>query len=95
MISKVIEKTGTHGVWAIDRMGDCDDIINHFSGNRLKFVTRLKLNRWLNTTNKKGGRISVQAERLERHMNLCHQAQITKMTMERKRSSILHLALPK
>ncbi|MBK5273120.1 MAG: hypothetical protein JJE22_19135 [Bacteroidia bacterium] len=79
VISKVIKKTGTHGVWAIDRMGDCDDIINHFTGNELKFVTRLKLNRWLNTTNKNGGKISVQAERLERHTELDHKAQITKI----------------
>ena len=40
VISKVIKKTGTHGVWAIDRMGDCDDIINHFASNELRFVTR-------------------------------------------------------
>lgn len=79
VISKVIKKTGTNGVWAIDRMGDCEDIINHFTGNKLKFVTRLRLNRWLNTTNKNGGKICVQAERLERHMNLNHKAQITKI----------------
>ena len=79
VISKVIEKTGTHGVWAIDRMGDCDDIINHFTGNKLKFVTRLKLNRWLVTTNKNGGKIQVQSERLERHMDIGHKAQITKI----------------
>lgn len=79
VISKVIEKTGTHGVWAIDRMGDCEDIINHFCGNKLRFVTRLKLNRWLNTTNKKGGKICVQAERLERHTDMAHKAQITKI----------------
>lgn len=79
VISKVIEKTGTNGVWAIDRMGDCEDIINHFTGNTLRFVTRLKLDRWLNTINKNGGKICVQAERLERHMNLNHKAQITKI----------------
>ena len=79
VISKVIEKTGTQGIWAIDRMGDCEDIINHFTGNDLKFVTRLKLNRWLNTTNKNGGKICVQAERLDRHMNIIHKAQITKI----------------
>ena len=79
VISKVIKKTGTHGVWAIDRMGDCEDIINHFTGNELKFVTRLRLSRWLNTTNKNAGKICVQAERLERHMNLNHKAQITKI----------------
>jgi len=79
VISKVIEKTGTQGIWAIDRMGDCEDIINHFTGNNLKFVTRLKLNRWLNTTNKNGGKICVQAERLDRHMNIIHKAQITKI----------------
>ena len=70
VITMVIKKTGTYGIWAIDRMGDCDDIINHFTGNKLKFVTRLKLNRWLMTTNKNGGKIQVQAERLERHMNM-------------------------
>lgn len=79
VISKVIEKTGTYGVWAIDRMGDNEDIINHFINNKLRFVTRLKLNRWLNTTNKNGGNISVQAERLERHISLNHKAQITKI----------------
>ena len=79
VISKVIKKTGTHGVWAIDRMGDCDDIINHFTGNKLTFVTRLKLNRWLMTTNKNGGKIQVQSERLERHMDIAHKAQITKI----------------
>jgi hypothetical protein len=79
VISKVIEKTGTHGIWAIDRMGDCDDIINHFTNNKLRFVTRLKLDRWLTTTNQNGGKITVQSERLERHMNLSHKAQITKI----------------
>ena len=79
VISQVVEKTGTHGIWAIDRMGDCEDIINHFTGNELSFVTRLKLNRWLNTTNKNGGKICVQAERLERHTNMIHKAQITKI----------------
>ena len=79
VISAVIEKTGTHGIWAIDRMGDCNDIITHFTDNQLKFVTRLKLNRWLNTTNKNGGQICVQAERLDRHMSLCHHAQLIKI----------------
>jgi hypothetical protein len=79
VISKVIEKTGTNGIWAIDRMGDCDDIINHFTDHTLKFVTRLRLNRWLHTRNKNGGEICVQAERLERHIHLCHKAQITKI----------------
>jgi hypothetical protein len=79
VISKVIEKTGAHGVWTIDRMGDCEEIIDHFISNKLQFVTRLKLNRWLNTTNKNGGQICVQAQRLERHMHLNHKAQITKI----------------
>lgn len=79
VISKIIEKTGTHGVWAIDRIGGCDEIINHFTGNKLKFVTRLKLNRWLSTRNKNGGEIQVQSERLERHMDIAHKAQITKI----------------
>lgn len=79
VISKVITRIGTHGIWAIDRIGDCEEIIDHFEDNNLRFVTRLKLNRWLNTTNKKGGKICVKAERLDRHMRLNHKAQITKI----------------
>lgn len=79
VITKVIRKIGTYGIWAIDRMGDCEEIIEHFTDNKLRFVTRLKLNRWLVTHNKNGGQIQIQAERLERHMQLCHKAQITKI----------------
>lgn len=43
------------------------------------FVTRLKLNRWLYTYNKNGGIIPVQADRLDRHMNINCKAQITKI----------------
>lgn len=78
-INKVIQRTGTQGVWTIDRQGDCNDIIEYFIANTLQFVTRLKLNRWLVTHNKRGGRICVQAERLERFMRLNHTAQITKI----------------
>jgi hypothetical protein len=78
-IDKVIEKTATAGVWAIDRQGDCNEIIEHFTNNKLKFVTRLKLNRWLLTHNKKGGIVPVQADRLEVHASTPYKAQITKI----------------
>jgi hypothetical protein len=78
-INKVIQKTGTTGVWAIDRQGDCNEIIEHFISNELTFVTRLKLNRWLLTHNKNGGIVPVQAERLDVHANLPYKAQITKI----------------
>jgi hypothetical protein len=60
-------------------MGDCNEIIEHFTKQNLKFVTRLKLNRWLCMKNKNGGNITVQTERMDRHMELNHKAQITKI----------------
>ena len=59
-IDKVIEKIGTTGTWAIDRGGDCNEIIGHFTDKKLQFVTRLKLNLWLVTHNKNGGVVPVQ-----------------------------------
>jgi len=44
-IDKVVARTGTNGVWAIDRQGDCNEIIGHFLQHKLRFVTRIKLNR--------------------------------------------------
>ncbi len=79
IINKVRQRTGTAGVWAIDRQGDCNEIIRYFWDSGLKFVTRFKLNRWLLTPNKNGGIVPVQAERLDRHMNLDCKAQITKI----------------
>lgn len=78
-IDKVIAKTATAGVWAIDRQGDCNEIIEHFITNKLKFVTRLKLNRWLLTLNKNGGIVPVQADRLCVHARMPYKAQITKI----------------
>ena len=77
--STVIEKIGKHGTWAIDRQGDCNDIIEHFVDNQLDFVTRIKLNRWFITYNKNGGEVPVQAENIEKHMSLNHRASITKI----------------
>ena len=79
IISTVIKRIGTHGTWAIDRQGDCNEIIAHFAANKLDFVTRLKLNRWLITFNKNGGKVPVQAENIEKHMPLNHRASITKI----------------
>jgi hypothetical protein len=47
VINKVAQRIGNNGVWAIDRQGDCNEIITHFADKPLQFVTRLKLNRWL------------------------------------------------
>lgn len=78
-INKVTQKIGTTGVWAIDRQGDCNEIIEHFISQKLTFVTRLKLNRWLLTRNKNGGIVPVQADRLGVHVSTPYSAQITKI----------------
>jgi hypothetical protein len=90
IIDKVIEYTHTNGTWAIDRMGDNIDIIECFTSRHLEFVTRLKLNRWLCMKNKNGGKIEVQTERMSRHMQLNHKAQITKI--EDGRESVINLS---
>jgi hypothetical protein len=47
IISRVVAAIGRQGTWAIDRQGDNIDIIKHFEKEQLRFVTRLKLNRYL------------------------------------------------
>ncbi len=79
IIDTVFGYTKTNGTWAIDRMGDNNEIINHFNKRKLQFVTRLKLNRWVCMKNKNGGKVEVQAERIDRHISLNHKAQITKI----------------
>jgi hypothetical protein len=79
IINKVVASIGIKGTWAIDRAGDNNELIEHFRGKGLKFVTRLKLNRWLCRYNNNGGKIEVQTERMDRHMHLDHKAQITKI----------------
>jgi hypothetical protein len=79
IITTVVDRIGKLGTWAIDRQGDCNEIINHFADNELRFVTRLKLNRWLMTYNRKGGKVPVQAENLEKHVPLDYRASITKI----------------
>lgn len=88
-IDKVTQRTGTAGVWAIDRQGDCNEIIEHFIKKELKFVMRLKLNRWLLTRNKNGGIVPVRAQRLEKYASTPYQAHITKI--EDGKESILHI----
>jgi len=75
IIDTVVQSIGIKGTWAIDRMGDNNEIIKCFTGKDLKFVARLKLNRWLCMYNKKGGKIMLQTERMDRHMHLNHKAQ--------------------
>lgn len=79
IINKVVAAVGKKGTWAIDRAGDNNELIEHFRSKGLKFVMRLKLNRWLCMQNKNGGKIEVQTERMDRHMSLAHKAQITKI----------------
>jgi len=90
IIDTVSGYTKTNGTWAIDRMGDNNEIINHFTNQNLKFVTRLKLNRWLCMKNKNGGNIQVQTDRMDRHMKLNHKAQITKI--EDGRESVIDIS---
>jgi hypothetical protein len=79
IISKVAQAVGNQGVWAIDRQGDCKEIIDHFVDNQLKFVTRLRQGRWLNTFNKNGGIVPVIANNLEKHMPINYEATLTKI----------------
>jgi hypothetical protein len=79
IIGTVVQSIGTKGTWAIDRMGDNNVIIECFNSQKLQFVTRLKLNRWLCMYNQGGGKIEVQTERMDRHMHFNHKAQITKI----------------
>ncbi len=79
IISKVAQAIGRRGVWAIDRQGGCKEIINHFVVNDLKFVTRLKQDRWLLTYNKSGGIVPVLANNLDKHMPIDYEATITKV----------------
>lgn len=79
IIDKVMLYTHKRGTWAIDRMGDNNEIISHFGNKELAFVTRLKKNRWLGVKNKNGGDVQVQCEHLEKHMDIKHKAQITKI----------------
>ena len=95
VISTVIKRTGTHGIWAIDRQGDCNEIIEHFDTNKLKFVTRLKLNRWLITLNKNGGKVPVKSENLEKHMNLDYKTFLTKIEDGKEESVVLQFGITK
>ncbi len=90
IIDIVTQYTKTNGTWAIDRMGDNNEIIAHFTNQNLKFVTRLKLNRWLCMKNKNGGNIEVQTDRMDRHMELNHKAQITKI--EDGKESVINIS---
>jgi hypothetical protein len=87
VIAIVKASIGTKGTWAIDRVGDNDELIQNFLKEDLQFVTRLKLNRWLHI---KGNKVAqVQAERVSRHIPLQHKAVILKM--ENGKAKTLHL----
>ena len=74
VIRKVKEHIGTKGTWAIDRQGDNAELIDFFSQEQLRFVTRLKMNRYLHF----GGKTNrqVKAERINKHMTMPHHAHI-------------------
>lgn len=79
IISKVKGYIGTVGTWAVDRAGDDANLIKYFVEQQLHFVTRLKLNRWLVTHNRRGGVVPVKSENLSKHTSMNHRAQITKI----------------
>jgi len=79
IITMIIKYIGVNGVWAIDRAGDNNELIGFFAANKLKFVTRLKLNRWLIFNNRKGKQMQTQAERLGNYIDLPFKAKITKI----------------
>jgi len=74
IISTVVQKVGTKGVWAIDRQGDNLKIIQHFNKEELTFVTRIKLNRYLHFDYNKNKQ--VQAERIANHVRFRYKTQI-------------------
>jgi hypothetical protein len=61
IIRKVKGYVGTVGIWAVDRKGDDVNLFHFFDTEQLKFVTRLKLSKWLNTHNINGGRTFTSA----------------------------------
>lgn len=78
IISTVVQKVGKKGVWAIDRQGDNLKIIQHFNTEELRFVTRLKLNRYLHFDNNKNKQ--VQAERIANHVKFRYKTQLVMLT---------------
>lgn len=79
IILLVIKYIGSKGVWAIDRAGDNNELISFFCENDLKFVTRLKLNRWVFFYNRKGKQMQTQTIRLGNYIDLPFKARITKI----------------
>jgi len=95
VIGKVTDVIGKKGVWAIDRVGDNNELISFFKQNDLKFVTRLKLNRWMWFVNKKGVKMQTQSERLNRYINLPYKATITKIDQGKESTIELEYGITK
>lgn len=88
VITKVRSRIGTKGVWAIDREGDNQRIINHFLSHDLTFVTRLKLSRYLHfghNTNRQ-----VAAERLCNHSGKKYQTKIVCLHNGKELNRMIH-----
>jgi hypothetical protein len=79
IIAIVKKSIGATGTWAIDRAGDCNELIDYFVSENLNFVTRLKKNRWLYYENAKGVMMETQAERLSQYNPTKFKATIVKI----------------
>ena len=77
IISDVAGKIGTKGTWAMDRGGDSIDIFNHFQSERLSFVTRLKLSRYLHFGRNTARQ--VQADHIDRFTKMPYTTDIVKL----------------
>lgn len=87
IINHVKGYIGTKGTWAIDRQGDNAALMQHFTGENLQFVTRLKMNRYLHLNNNTVAQ--VQAARVIRHVKLRHGASFIKI--KDGKEEIVHL----
>jgi hypothetical protein len=93
IIGLVKSNIGTCGTWAIDRAGDNAELIKYFEDENLNFVTRLKQTRWLVFKNRKGKEITIQAERVDRHIDLPFKATITKIADGKEEKLIIEYGM--
>jgi hypothetical protein len=84
IILLVIKYIGNKGMRAINRAGDNNELISFFCEKDLKFVTRLKLNRWVFFNNHKGKQMQTQTIRLSNYIDLPFKARITKIDKEKE-----------
>jgi hypothetical protein len=68
-------------------------LISFFAEKELKFVTRLKLNRWVIFNNRKGKQMQTQTERLGNYIDLPFKARITKIDQGKETEIELQYAI--